>query len=218
MTRHPHRRTGELTRTAILEAAAEAFGRQGFDVATLEGIGAQVGITRSAVLHYFRSKEELLAEIVEPFMTEVDALLDRVTAEGVMTPRQTRPFLADLVDLVCDHRPAAAILSRDITAHNHLGPALQMSDRARRYVELLTPPGTTQGARVAALAALGAVMRPLAAPDGLIDLDDQVNRRILTQCAVAALRAGLTAAGAPVPLNARHQTIHDVDRATFTPA
>jgi AcrR family transcriptional regulator len=187
------RRTGEQTRQAILLAAAEAFRDIGYDVATLEQIATRVGITRAAILHYFGTKDELLGEIVRPFMARLDALIDDHVGDRALTPRRQRELIVCLVDFLCDNRVVAGLLVRDITAHRHLDPSLQIVDRAARLVAIATRNNEEPHAGVAALAAVGAVVRPVSAPEALIDLSTPASRRVLVEASVAALREGIRA-------------------------
>ena len=143
------------------------------------------------MLHHYGSKVALLEAITAPVVAQLDALLDRVTARAPLTARQQRSFLAEFVDLVCDHRAVAAMVIRDITVDKHLPPAIQIGQRAARFGAIvLSNNQSDPGAPLRAMAALGAITRPLSAPDELVDLSTPENRRILVDCAVAALRAG----------------------------
>jgi AcrR family transcriptional regulator len=187
------RRTGEQTRQAILVAAAEAFRELGYDVATLEQIATRVGVTRAAILHYFGTKDELLGEIVRPFMAGLDALIDDHMDDRALTPRRQRELIACLVDFLCDNRVVAGLVVRDITAQRHLDPSLQIVDRAARFVAIATRNNDQPYAGVAALAAVGAVVRPLSAPEALVDLSTPASRRVVVEASLAALREGLRA-------------------------
>jgi AcrR family transcriptional regulator len=188
----PEDSKGARTRAAILDASARAFRDQGFEVATLEGIAAELGITRSAVLHHFSSKTEILVELITPMMGRVDELLDRAEDELPLSGRGRRRFLADLVEVMAEHRPVAALVSRDLTAQPHLGPDLQIADRAARLVEIVTEANADDPLATArALAALGALLRPLVAPDDVVDFDDAATRALLVDCAVRVLRTPL---------------------------
>ena len=59
-------RSGAETRRAIIDTAARVFRTKGYETATLGEIAEELGITRSAVLHHFESKEALLAEVLVP--------------------------------------------------------------------------------------------------------------------------------------------------------
>ncbi|MBU1240720.1 TetR/AcrR family transcriptional regulator [Myxococcota bacterium] len=81
-------------RQLILEMALKKFLAFGYTKTTLEDIGREVGLTKTALYHYFDSKETLLMEIVEsiferylegvrgifsreiPFVEKFDAIID----------------------------------------------------------------------------------------------------------------------------------------------
>lgn len=178
-------RTGAQTREAILETAVRAFRFRGYEAATLGGIAEELGITRSAVLHHFASKEALLREAIAPFVAKLDALLDRREAAGRLTARKRRQFLTEMVDLACDHRHTAALLTHDVSLVAHLGPDLLIGDRAARFAQIVTitvddPFGVTR-----ALAAVGCILRPVYSPDDLIDLSLPEVRQVLVDAAMA---------------------------------
>jgi len=60
----PERRR-ELTRTALVEAAAQVFARRGFYGASLEEIAETAGFTRGAIYKNFADKEELFFAVRE---------------------------------------------------------------------------------------------------------------------------------------------------------
>jgi AcrR family transcriptional regulator len=187
-------RKGARTRNAILATAAKAFAEQGFDGATLDDIAAELGLGRSAVLHHFASKADLLVELVAPLLAKIDELLDRIERAAMLTASTRRELFVELVDLLAENRAVTTVVTRDLTAHPYLGADLQISDRAARFARLVTaaeadnPYATTR-----ALAALGAVLRPLFAADDVVDLTDPANRALLVDCAAAVSLVALPA-------------------------
>lgn len=65
MGRLTRERRRELTRTALIEAAADLFGRQGFHATSLEEIASAAGFTRGAIYKNFSSKEDILLAVVD---------------------------------------------------------------------------------------------------------------------------------------------------------
>jgi AcrR family transcriptional regulator len=185
------RRTGQDTRNAILYVGAEAFRDAGYDVATLEQIATRLSITRPAVLHHFRSKRDLLNEIVRPVLAKLDDVLDRFEEEAPLDARARRRFFTELVDFACDNRAVTSLLVLDLTAHRHLDDDLQISDRAARFAGLVAQTHDEPHALVAAIAALGTIVRPISAPEAMVDLSTAESRRVLVECALGALRDGL---------------------------
>jgi len=77
----PERRR-ELTRTALVEAAADVFARRGFDGASLEEIAEAAGFTRGAIYSNFGNKEDLMLAVVERYnQTLVDSFSETL-AQG----------------------------------------------------------------------------------------------------------------------------------------
>lgn len=55
----------ELVREELLDIAARMFDEHGFDRVSMAMIAREVGLGRSAIYHYFASKDDILASIVE---------------------------------------------------------------------------------------------------------------------------------------------------------
>jgi AcrR family transcriptional regulator len=55
----------EATRTAIVSAASDLFGRQGYTQATVDKIAAAAGVAKGAVYHHFSTKERLFETVFE---------------------------------------------------------------------------------------------------------------------------------------------------------
>ena len=56
-------RSDEKTQ-AILKAAGACLGERGYAATTIAEIAAQAGVSRGLLHYYFKSKEELLAQVV----------------------------------------------------------------------------------------------------------------------------------------------------------
>jgi AcrR family transcriptional regulator len=68
------KRRRELTRTALIDAAADVFTKRGFHAASLEEIAEMAGFTRGAIYKNFENKEELFYAVIE---RRIDAQLSR---------------------------------------------------------------------------------------------------------------------------------------------
>lgn len=55
---------GATTRQRIRQAALELFGERGFDGASMTALGERVGLAKPSLYNYYRSKEELLVDLV----------------------------------------------------------------------------------------------------------------------------------------------------------
>jgi AcrR family transcriptional regulator len=63
--RGPDQAAGPGRREQILQAAQRLFADQGFRETNLGDVAAQLGFRRQAVYHYFRSKDEILYELID---------------------------------------------------------------------------------------------------------------------------------------------------------
>ena len=65
------------TRRALLDAAREVFATDGFQATRTEEIVQRAGLTRGALYHHFRDKEDLFRAVYEEVADEVGRLLRR---------------------------------------------------------------------------------------------------------------------------------------------
>jgi AcrR family transcriptional regulator len=69
---------GESTRSALVGAARELFGAQGYAATSLDEIVGKAGVTKGALYHHFADKESLFRAVVEQVELEVS---DQAVAE-----------------------------------------------------------------------------------------------------------------------------------------
>jgi AcrR family transcriptional regulator len=108
---------GRARRREITAAATELYGEVGYRSASLREVAARVGLSHTALLHHFRTKEALLLAVLEQRDEEdraaADAAGDPVAALGslvrVVEANVRRPAI---VELFC-------ILSAEATAPDH---------------------------------------------------------------------------------------------------
>jgi AcrR family transcriptional regulator len=177
------RTTPEHAQRAIVEAAAITFCKRGYGQATLEEIGAQVGLTRGAVLHHFKSKAGLLAAVVSPCRQALAQLLMTSTLDDPPTAHQRRQLLTRFADLFITHRAALGLLANDISARVQLGLNDQWFMPPERLVSLLVGTNADHRTRVRVAAAIGAMIQPVSW--AWVDLDDPTTRAGLIEAAVA---------------------------------
>ncbi|MDR0847943.1 MAG: TetR/AcrR family transcriptional regulator [Propionibacteriaceae bacterium] len=116
--RGPYRKSDER-RTEILQAALEAYATSDAGGPTLKAIGDKVGLTESALLYHFGSREELFWAIVkardESDRFQVDdeevtatdfTRLGQMIAHNASTPGLVKLFLEQAVAAVSPSHPA----------------------------------------------------------------------------------------------------------------
>jgi AcrR family transcriptional regulator len=127
---------GEATgrREQILQAAQKLFADQGFRETNLNDVATQLGFRRQAVYHYFRSKEEILYELIDRAGVAVAAsaqpMLDADMPPAEMLVEVVRNHVRQLLTNVDIFRiqfselskltgDRADMLRRDISAYVH---------------------------------------------------------------------------------------------------
>jgi AcrR family transcriptional regulator len=105
----------QLKRQAVIAEAAKAFGRHGAKNVSLDEIAATLNVTKPALYHYFKNKQELIYECHELVMRIGDQVLqDALSSESTGYVRITT-FIKNYLALLTDQFGAPAIL-HDLSA------------------------------------------------------------------------------------------------------
>lgn len=78
----------ELVREQLIDIAAQLFDSKGYAQTSINDIASAIGLGRSAVYHYFRNKEEILAALVEAEALEPSHQLQELIEQRDLTPSQ----------------------------------------------------------------------------------------------------------------------------------
>jgi AcrR family transcriptional regulator len=144
-------------------------------------IADAIGVTKAAVYHQFKTKDEIVIAAAEAELARLEAAMD--TAEAEAAPERVREaLLTRIVDLAVERRRMESTLTGDpvlVRFFAHYAPFRQVMDRLYRLLmgEDSGPEGRMQAAMLTA-AIGGAVMHPLVA-----DLDDDTLRAQLLHLA-----------------------------------
>ncbi len=111
-------------RQDVLRTAAHIFSRQGFRQATLEDIAQALDMTRPALYHYARSKDELLAECAAIAGVELEAALKAARAQRSGL-EQLRAFFMCYAQIVTDDFGRCFVT----TDASEMTPDMRESDR-----------------------------------------------------------------------------------------
>ena len=104
---------GEATRGALILAAVQVFGRDGYSAATTKAIARQAGANQALISYYFGGKEGLYTAVVEhiteeigrrigPVAEQVESERRRVEASTAMPAAEARMAYFDLLRRVLD--------------------------------------------------------------------------------------------------------------------
>ena len=172
--------------TRIIDAALDLFAEHGVNGTSLQMIADAIGVTKAAIYHQFKTKDEIVFAAVEVELVKLETALDAAEAEE-SPPRARELVLTQVIDLAVERRRMVSVVQHDPVVVRFLAkhePFRQLMDR---LYTVLTGGDTGAEARVRAAmvsAAIGgAVMHPL-----VMDLDDETLRSHLAASRASARR------------------------------
>jgi AcrR family transcriptional regulator len=166
------------SRRRFIDVAIRLFIRHSFAGTSLQMIADEVGVTKAAVYHHFRSREELLAAVVEPLVGQVRAVIEQAEAQRGHHPRAER-MLSGFVDVVIRNGAMMAVLAGDPGVIDMLRAHHDVGDLIDRQVRLLADVDPGPAGQVKASVALAGIAG--AAGSGLLNLDEDALRQYLLE-------------------------------------
>jgi AcrR family transcriptional regulator len=123
----------DLVEAQILEHATRLFAERGFAGTSLQDIAEAAGLTRPALYHYVRSKDDLLSRLVEELTESPAEELHRISADTAVPPVQRLRAMAHAVALNQARNPERFRLLIRSEAELPAGLA-EVYDKGRRRV------------------------------------------------------------------------------------
>ncbi|HTZ14994.1 MAG TPA: helix-turn-helix domain-containing protein [Mycobacterium sp.] len=100
------------TRERLIEVAVTLFSRHSYEGTSLQMIADELGFSKGAIYHHFRTREELLHAIVAPMLERLGAIVEE--AEARRTPHARAEYmLTGYAAHLAANRRVAAVLSLD---------------------------------------------------------------------------------------------------------
>jgi AcrR family transcriptional regulator len=150
----PERRR-ELTRSALVEAAADVFARRGFEGASLDEIAEAAGFTRGAIYSNFGSKEDLMLAVVERYNeTLVEAFSDTLGRATDISQEEMTVSAAALWRDLIRRDPNLTALNLEFRLRALRNPAFRarflelMHENDKRIADLIAREAKTYGIRL----------------------------------------------------------------------
>jgi AcrR family transcriptional regulator len=127
--------TPQEARSVILDAAARAFGRLGFERTTIEDVADEAGVSRSMIYRHFGSRDEVLTGVVGR-MTDrlIDGLSEGLAGAGTLG-EYIEDAMVQVVVLVRSDPSLVAVFSDGgrAAAGRVVGTTDEVKVRARRF-------------------------------------------------------------------------------------
>ena len=161
------------TRQRLVEVAVELFTRHSVAGTSLQMISDELGLTKSAIYHHFRTREELLSAVIEPLMAEVTGLVE--AAEAHRGARARADYLiVGFATLAASNRELVPLLSGDPGVLELLRMRSEWAAVVRRQMSLLADVEPGLGGQVKAVMVMSGLASAVGADYG--DVDDDVLR------------------------------------------
>lgn len=165
------------TRDRLIEVAVALFTRHSFAGTSLQMIADDIGFTKAAIYHHFRTREQLLFAVLEPLLRELGSVVDAAEVKRSAHARADL-MLTGYATLAVRHRGLVGVLSADPSVATALVERDDWTRLIARQVALLAdvdpgPAGRVRAAMV--FAGTAAAAGPLSAGIG----DDELRRYLL---------------------------------------
>jgi AcrR family transcriptional regulator len=174
-------RVASAPQARIIAAALELFAQNGVGGTSLQMIADAIGLTKAAVYHQFKTKDEIVLAAAEDELARLEAVLEAARIQKSRV-RSRQVLLTGIVDLAVDRRRTVSVILSDPVVLRFFDGHERYMSVVERLNDLLMGPGGDEDDRVQTamfMAAIsGAVMHPMVA-----DLDDPTLRAQLLRLA-----------------------------------
>src|SRR5689334_20803068 len=166
------------TRTRLIEVAVDLFTRHSFAGTSLQMIADELGFTKAAIYHHFRTREQLLAAVLEPMLDELRGIVESAEMRRSAHARAEH-MLSGYGALAVRNRGLAAVLAADPSVAAALAERAEWGELINRQLALLAdvdrgPAGEVKAAMV--FAGMAGAAGPVRA-----NLDDDALREHLVE-------------------------------------
>jgi AcrR family transcriptional regulator len=169
------------TGSYVVDASRKLFIDKGYELTTLADIAEQLGVTKAAIYHWFKTKEQILLRIVTPFLDAVDDLLGKFGSRkgGALALGERVQLCRSFLELIAANTPDSALF---LITSIRRQPVVEerVTKQSERLRELLGPE-----IEISRLPVPFDAAKPWLAPD--VDIRDYVS--MIPQVAAAVVRA-----------------------------
>jgi len=148
------------TRARIQQVAVELFTEHGYEGTSLREIAERLQLTKAALYYHFRSKEDIVASLVEDYFGQIDALIDWARSQP-KTAQARGEILRRYVRIVADGDRVFRMLHQNQATVSVMASAKSrgelFKERMHSLVEVLAAPDAPLPDQVRAAMALGGI-------------------------------------------------------------
>lgn len=148
------------TRARIQQVAVELFTEHGYEGTSLREIAERLEVTKAALYYHFRSKEDIVASLVEDYYGQIDRLIEWARSQP-RTAGARREILRRYVRIMADGDRVFRMLHQNQASVNVMASAKSRGELFRErmdsLVEVLAGPDAPLRDQVRAAMALGGI-------------------------------------------------------------
>lgn len=167
----------------LLVAAVASFQERGYEGTSVADIVDGLGMSKAALGYHVESKEQLLFELVEPFIDDLESSLDGLPRHPSW-PGEGSELLSGYLEVLLEHRELVIWIDADKAVLEHAILGKRLAETNRRVREAIRGDNRSAAARLGAAAVLGALWRPLRS---LTDIDAVREKDAILAAAMAVV-------------------------------
>jgi AcrR family transcriptional regulator len=166
----------ERTRKRLLDEACRLFGLYSFAGTSLQMIADHLGVTKAAIYHHFKTRDEILTAVIQPAIEELRELLEQAQAQRTPSARADT-MLRGFVELTIKHRRLIGMIGTDPGVTSALQSHPDIAELLQQPAELLML-DSSPASEVAATVTLAGIAAAASSPI-LQHLDEDTMREQL---------------------------------------
>jgi AcrR family transcriptional regulator len=138
------------TRRRLIDAAVDLFTRHSYAGTSLQMIADELGFTKAAIYHHFRTREQLLVAVLEPMLEELREIVE-VAEKRRKAHARAEHMMSGYAALAVRNRGLVAVLAADPGVAAALDERPEWRDLIERQLSLLADvdPGPSGEVRAA---------------------------------------------------------------------
>jgi len=141
------RHEGRSVRENVMAAAVQLFAEYGYHAASMRDIARVAGIQAASIYYHYASKQALLVEIMETYMLQLNATLERILREEHEPQQRLSAAIANHIRLHTTYKNEFFIIDTEIRAlegEKHAS-ILSLRDRYEALLQELLQDGMERG-------------------------------------------------------------------------
>ena len=175
------------TRQRLIDVAVDLFTRHSFAGTSLQMIADEMGFTKAAIYYHFRTREELLAAVVEPIFEQLNGIIAAAEAQRSSGARADH-MLRGYADLAVANRALVSVLACDPSVTTLLRDQPHWAELINRQLALLAGDERGPGGLIKATVVLAGISSAVGPAWVAVDDDDLLRHLVETGRRTLGLR------------------------------